>query len=284
MSPIPLGILASSAIEAISYRFQTISYPDPASQFTSLQIAFAPDKSFAVSARTVVGGGEETNDFPVILKYDKTGTLEWQLTQSGSGDESVAGIAFDSANNLYAVGSTVYHNMPGGFMGLVLIKYDSSGTIQWQKTLGSQGTDRGNSIVIDSSDNIYVTGYGYIQGTSGGIITSKYDTSGNLQWSRRLAGTSNDNGRSIATDLSGNVYVSGTTYNAGAGSQDLFLIKYNSSGTLQWQRTLGGAFFDNGSYVVVDSSGNPYISGTGRRVNFNNDLVLAKYNSSGTLQ
>ena len=111
----------------------------------------------------------------------------------------------------------------------------------------------------------------------------------------------NDYANGVATDSSGKVYVAGGTKggldgNTSAGNSDLFVLKYNSSGTKQWTKQLGSSSRDRSSNrdhargVVTDSSGNVYVTGDtygGLDNNTNagsNDLLVVKYNSDGVKQ
>ena len=92
----------------------------------------------------------------------------------------------------------------------------------------------------------------------------KYNSSGTKQWTKQLGTSSNDGANGVATDSSGNVYVTGSTYrsldgNTSAGNADLFVVKYNSSGTKQWTKQLGSSSDDYANDVVTDSSGNAYL-------------------------
>ena len=105
----------------------------------------------------------------------------------------------------------------------------------------------------------------------------------------------NDYANGVATDSSGNVYVTGGTKggldgNTSAGNTDLFVVKYNSSGTKQWTKQLGSSGLDSANGITIDSSGNVYVTGvTFGGLDWNtsagaNDLFVVKYNSSGTKQ
>ena len=105
--------------------------------------------------------------------------------------------------------------------------------------------------------------------------------------------SSDDRAYGVATDSSGNVYVTGRTEgglggNSSAGDYDLFVVKYNSSGTKQWTKQLGTSGNDIAYGVATDSSGNVYVSGETQGVLDGNshaggsDLFVVKYNSSGT--
>ena len=121
------------------------------------------------------------------------------------------------------------------------------------------------------------------------------DNSTTSHWTKQLGTISSDYGYSVTTDSSDNIYVTGYTYggldgNTNFGNQDIFLVKYNSSGTKQWTKQLGTSSIDTGYGVTADSSGNIYLTGWtngGLDGNTNSgvyDIFLVKHNSSGTKQ
>ena len=139
----------------------------------------------------------------------------------------------------------------GGY-DLFVVKYNSSGTKQWTKQLGTSSDDYARGVATDSSANVYVAGdtQGGLDGNTsaggGDLFVVKYNSSGTKQWTKQLGSSSNDYANGIVTDSSGSVYISGTTYggldgNTSAGNADLFVVKYNSSGTKQWTNQLGSS-------------------------------------------
>lgn len=247
---------------------------------------------------------------------------------TGSSFMSVAG---DVAGNVYAAG---YQYGTGSYtygdqsiagtasQNPVLVKYDSSGTAQWARTIsaGTQWVDV-YSVASDDSGNSYIAGqqsgtgtYTYGTQSATGVSTNnpivvKYDPSGTALWARTIsAGANSAWFDGVAVDRFGNVYVVGLQYGTGPytyGSVGLtgpagvnpVLVKYDSSGTALWARTIGsgtaGASFtgvaldgDN-VYVVGEQSGtttNTYgtVSVTG--VVPNDNPVLLKYDSDGNAQ
>jgi len=114
-------------------------------------------------------------------------------------------------------------------------------------------------------------------------------------WTRQLGTSSYEWGNDVTTDSSGNIYVTGYTGggldgNTSSGKEDIFLVKYNSSGTKQWTKQLGTSTAEEGSGVTTDSSGNIYVTGgtvgglDGNTSSGSGDIFLVKYNSSGIKQ
>ena len=163
-----------------------------------------------------------------------------------------------------------------GVNGALVAKLNSSGTLQWQRTLDASLF---YEVVVDSSDNVYVGGYTAI-GSYTNYLAAKYNNSGTLQWQRTIGGsTASDNGRSITIDSSDNVYIGGVSTAGGVGVYDSILVKYNSSGTYQWQKALGTSGTQiNIQAIASDSSDNVYIAGS-----WSNSYFFAKYDSDGNL-
>lgn len=220
----------------------------------------------------------------LIAKYDNDATFQWARTLGDGSSKYDQGfdIALDSSNNVYVAGFKEGSNDNYDF---ILAKYNSSGTIQWQRSLASSVRDLAYGVAVDSSGNAYITGYTKFSNSD--LVIAKYNTSGTIQWQRTLSGSGNDRGYDVAVDSSGNAYVLGITNSEGAGNQDILLVKYNTSGAIQWQRTLGGSALDSSIKLALDSSGNPHICGHTETVVSGNgqyDFITAKYNTSGTLQ
>jgi uncharacterized delta-60 repeat protein len=219
-----------------------------------------------------------------IAKYSTSGVIQWQRRLGGTSTDGGAGIAVDGSGNVYIAGYE--YSQTAGNYDVFIAKYNTSGVIQWQRSLGGTSTDYGQAIAVDGSGNVYVTGYEVQTAGNYDVFIAKYNTSGVIQWQRRLGGTGADYGTSIAVDGSGNVYVTGYETTQTAGSNDVFIAKYNTSGVIQWQRRLGGTNNDRGSGIAVDGSGNVYVTGYeySQSGGVNYDIFVAKYNTSGVIQ
>lgn len=220
----------------------------------------------------------------LLAKYDTSGTLQWQRTLGDGGENVGLAAAVDSSDAIYVAGAT--DDAGAGNPDFLLVKYNSSGTVQWQRTLGVSGFDEETyALAIDSADNIYISGKSFDSGEGNGdFIIAKYNSSGTIQWQRVLGGASPETPRGLFADSLDNIYLTGYTSSAGEGSSDMFIAKYNSSGTIQWQRVLGGSSLDRFKSVVVDSANSIYAVGFSRSIITEDRIVIVKYNSSGTIQ
>jgi hypothetical protein len=188
--------------------------------------------------------------------------------------------AIDSAGNIVFAG---LNRVGGTDDNAIVSKYDSDGILLWSKYIGYPTTDEWSYwVTVDSSDNIIFTGMTFSVGQGlNDMFVVKLNSSGTLQWVRALGGTNTEKGYCVATDALDNIYVVGDTGSQGQGSNDCLLVKFNSSGTVQWQKILGDGGSQTFTKLVIDSSGNIIVSGDQTSTQ---TLILAKYNSSGTLQ
>jgi len=148
-------------------------------------------------------------------------------------------IAIANSGNIYMVGQ---YNFGGGAPQWIIVKYDSSGTIVWSRRSLYYGTGQAylGGIAIDSSENLYVTGQ---NGNNPTARLNKVDSSGNFVWGKTI-----DVGcqvGSVAVDSTGSfIYVTGTRGSAYRGQ---YICKFDSSGTIQYQRTLQYNFSPEGN-------------------------------------
>lgn len=215
-----------------------------------------------------------------------TSTSNWVATIGGTALEQGGGVAVHTNGDIYTTFQSA--SQTAGQQDIYLVKYNSTGTLQWQRSIGGATLDVPNGIALDSSGNPHIISRSNSTGTAGAddFYIVKYDTTGALTWQRMIGGISNDDGYGIAVDSSGNVYVTGDigTVTGGAGSSDTGLIKYNSAGTIQFQVSIGGTGYDSGRGVDFDSSGNVYLGAFEVSTTGNNNFLIVKYNTSGVLQ
>jgi hypothetical protein len=237
-----------------------------------------------LTGNSYIAGYSNSPQVCFLAKYNSTGIIQWQRILSSSASNTFKGVGVDSSGNVYLCGQ--YTDL-SGYTGALIAKYDTSGTLQWQKSFGYNGVNSFgfNTIKVDSSGNFYVIGNGnYSPVTATGYaFIAKYDTSGTLQWQRSLDSSSSDSGTGIGFDSSGNIYVCIASNGISGSDYYTVVAKYNSSGAIQWQKSLGSSGISNLAYgITVDSSGNSYTISAYTPNGY--DLGIAKYDTSGTLQ
>jgi len=188
-------------------------------------------------------------------------------------------IGLDSLNNTYTTG---YTNSISDSWEVFLLKYNSSGQLQWDLTWGRGGIlrDVGEAIQISSTNDIYVAGYTEnVHAGERDIFLLKYNNAGALQWFDVWGGGGSETCYGIAIDTNDNIFLAGVTDSWIVGGTAMFLLKYNTSGGLEWNRTWGGGIQDGAMGIVVDSSDNIYLGGT-----IDSDMCLVKFDNSGVWQ
>ncbi len=215
-----------------------------------------------------------------FVKLDASGTLQWSEAVGGIDDDEVYSIIQTTDGSYVAVGYT--NSFGAGNYDIYIVKLDSSGMLQWSKTIGGTDDDRAFSI-IQTTDGGYALA-GYISFFGADIYIVKLDASGSVQWSTTVGGTDGEAAYSIIQTSDGGYAVTGGTFSFGAGVCDIYIIKINPNGALQWNRTIGGTNYDfswsiiqstEGDYAVAGYTSAPYAAG---------DIYIVKLNSNGTFQ
>lgn len=227
-------------------------------------------------------------------------SVSWGTFFGGSGLEFTmlfGDIAADSSSSVYIASHTASTNFPvttgayqstnaGGTQDAVAAKFDNTGSLKWSTYFGTSGEDIGSGCVLDSRDRMHFTGHttgsnfpvtnGAFQTGFGGIqdaFVVTLDSSGALVRSTFLGGNGTDVGNRLAIDHDDNVFVVGATVSsnfpvsAGAfqgtngGSNDFFIMKFDSSGARVFGSYYGGLSNDFGQDVGVDDQGNAYLVG-----------------------
>jgi outer membrane protein assembly factor BamB len=134
--------------------------------------------------------------------------------------------------------------------------------MQWSKTFGGTGHDVGYSVQQTRDGGYIIVGYTASYGAGGyDVYLIKVDANGNMQWSRTFGGSGDDEGYSVQQTSDGGYIIVGSTTSYGAGGSDVYLIKVDANGNMQWSRTFGGARDDGGSSVQQTSDGGYIIVG-----------------------
>jgi len=219
-----------------------------------------------------------------LIKTDSSGTKQWDSTFGGTSYDCAYSVQQTSDGGCILAGYT--YSYGAGSYDAWLIKTDSSGIKQWDRTFGGTSYDYARS-VQQISDGGYILA-GYTASSGSGYQDAwliKTDSSGIKQWDRTFGGTSYDYARSVQQTSDGGYIIAGYTQSSGAGGYDAWLIKTDSSGIKQWDRTFGGSSYDY-AYSVQQTSDGGYIIGGYTRSSGNGyyDAWLIKTDSSGIKQ
>jgi hypothetical protein len=200
-------------------------------------------------------------DYPTsYYLHDDSGNSGW----TGTPYKGQGGLRIDSSGNIYIATTGRIGDPGGGNSNALLIKLNNNGDLQWMTGIGGTANNElFRDLVLDSSGNIYATGHEF-SGTRYGAFTVKFDSSGNVLWQTSLNIGANilyPIAFSIDRDSSDNVYICGHSRDSDFTG---FVAKYNSSGTVLWQRTIKGGNNSNtdlNSIFVNSSSGKYYVIG-----------------------
>ena len=232
--------------------------------------------------------------FPSRNAQAQTLGCEWAKSVGPTGITSGRCVAADPSGNSFltgtftaptlTIGATTLTN--AGITNIYLAKYDGAGNVLWAKSAHGTNDDNVYQVAADHSGNSIITGYTesttFVIGTDTLIhsgsgfqhaIVAKFDPSGNLLWAH-APDQGNAAGMAVAVDPSDNIFVTGL-FNGGYivfGADTLidtsnntfgviFLVKYNSAGSVQWALTATGADPDYFSSISTDPYGNAYVTG-----------------------
>lgn len=237
-------------------------------------------------------GGEDV----WIVKLTTGGALVWQKTLGGSLNDGARYVEQTSDGGYIITGYARSNNgnVTGhhGASDCWVVKLDASGSLVWQRSLGGSALDEGRC-VKETPDGGYIV-FGYTQSNDGDVSGNhggwdfwlvKLDASGSLVWQRTYGGTANEFGHSVSLTPDGGYFIVGeTTSNNGDvsgnhGASDIWAVKLNDAGTIEWQKALGGTGsewtysaeqLDGGGYVIAGrtNSNNGDVSGLNGGVDF----------------
>lgn len=242
------------------------------------------------------------NSFDVfVLKLTSSGSYSWAVNFGGNNYDIGNGIATDASNNVYITGNFLsvadfdpgvgtYTVSTAGSNDIFVVKLSSFGSFVWASTFGGTSSDRGISISVDASGNVYTTGEFHTTcdfdpgvGTytinslgSTDIFVSKLDNNGNFVWAYGFGNVNTDAGLAINATNAGSVVLTGrysgtvdfdpgvgvSSFTSSGGSYDVFVLNLNAAGALNWIRCVGSGGEENGKSLSLDASGNVYFCGT----------------------
>lgn len=244
----------------------------------------------------------EENDF-WVLKLDSNGNLEWQKTYGGSGDDKGRAIIQTNDGGYAITGPSKSSDGDGsnneGQHDHWILKLDTQGAIQWEKSYGFGGHDHSQSIMQTDDGGYFIGGYLDVS-ASGGLGNEtvaknttkhgvgefwgqKLDANGDLQWRRYFGGSNNDRIYKVLPAHDGNIMLIGSSESNdfdienSKGSYDYWVVKINNGGEKLWERSFGGSGIDDGYAATTTNDGNYLIAGSA--ISSDGDISSAKGNS-----
>jgi uncharacterized delta-60 repeat protein len=218
----------------------------------------------------------------LIIKTDPSGNIQWAKVYGGVNSDYAYSVQQTSDGGYIVVG---YSDSYTYTYDIILIKLNSSGNVQWARTYGGGSWDYAYSVQQTSDGGYIVTGFtGSFSSGDADIILIKTNSLGNLQWAKTYRGTNYDYAYSVRQTSDGGYIVAGHTLSFGAGNWDVFLIKTDANGNLQWAKTYGGTDWDE-SYSVQQTSDGGYILAVWTNsFSPGGNFAIIKTNASGNVQ
>ena len=270
------------------------------------------DGGFAAVGIATSSNGDVTSNHGAgdvwVIKLDSMGTLQWQKAFGGSGDDGGFSIVQTSDSGFAIAASSTSSDgdvsFNHGATDWWILKLDFTGTLQWQKSFGGSIDDIPYSICPTSDHGFVISGYsvstdGDVTGNHGfeDCWIIKLDSSGTLQWENTFGGSLDERAYAVEQTSDGGYIAGGYTKSndgnvtGNHGDYDFWVIKLNSAGILEWQKSLGGSSIDQGHSIHQTLDGGFVIAGftasSNGDVTLNNgfeDLWISKLDSLGILQ
>jgi hypothetical protein len=240
------------------------------------------DGGYIVAGFTRSFGPSWNGEF-FLIKTDANGNFQWAKTYGGLGWDEASSVQQTSDYGYIMTGLTAAFG--AGAYDFFLIKTDADGSLEWAKAYGGTSYDWAFSVQQTSGGGYIVAGFTQSFGAgSADFFLIKTYANGNVQWAKTYGGASDDRANSVQQTTDGGYIVAGFTASFGAGGGDLFLIKTDADGNIQWAKTYGRTGSD-WAFSVQQTSDEGYIVagftqsfGAGDR-----DIFLIKTDANGNI-
>ncbi|MCU0414200.1 MAG: T9SS type A sorting domain-containing protein, partial [Ignavibacteriaceae bacterium] len=220
-----------------------------------------------------------------IMKTDMIGNVLWAKNFGGIEADEFRKLSITAGGGLVVAGSNASFGV--GAKDAQAIKINTNGDVEWAKTYGTLYEDFNSSCIIASDGNYVLSGAVDITGSYGIRPTLiKLDTLGNIIWAKYYSGYIEDWARDVIETSDGGFLITGDTRSFGlGGSQDVYLIKTNSGGNVEWAKSYGGIGSDVGYGVVLSNDGKYLVAGYTNSFGFGGyDGLLMKVDTTGSIE
>lgn len=279
-----ITLLGALILSVINFNAQVlpsidwVNYKSDRSQISNVPSAIDANNNAFITGYMFVS---PTNANANTVKYDPNGVELWTNSYDNGGFDNSKAIVIDAAGNSYITGES---DGIGTGRDIITIKISPAGVQLWAMRFNgvANSNDVGNSIVVDPSGDVFVTGYTTNMSGNRDYVTLKYNSSGVLQFSVFYAGAGNQNDEAVAIGLNGNrLYITGTSVN-GSGNSDLVTIRINTNnGNTMWSKSENGTANSNDiAYALIPYNNDVVVVGQVNNTTTNNDYITSRYNGN----
>lgn len=219
-------------------------------------IAPAYDNNFVVCGNTSSYGSGTTDIY--ILKIDNTGKYVWQNTLGGSNIDNASSIQSTSDSGFVISGYT--NSLGTGGYDAYLIKVNSDGLFQWQKTYGENDWDFAYWAEQTADGGYICCGESYRSGKNSQAYLIRTDADGDTLWTRLFGADGEDAFKEARQTSDGGFVAAGYATNA-SGDKDFFLVKTDAQGNQSWERTFGSSANDSCTTLDLCADGGFLLGG-----------------------
>lgn len=269
------------------------------------------DGGYVIGGWTFSADGDITSTHGIdfwVVKLDTSGAIEWQKTYGGSVQEYAYCIRQTTDKGYIITGpsASINGDVTGHHAGydMWVVKIDTAGSLQWQRSLGGTANDFGYDVIQTFDGGYIAVGYTY---SNDGDVTGnqgqadawvlKLDAVGNLQWQKTYGGTATDVTHAIMQTADSGYVVAGYAYSADGdvagnhGSGDVWMLKLDTAGNIQWQKTYGSSGADQCFSAAKTADGGFVLAGYATAADGDvtanygmSDYWIVKTDAAGTLQ
>lgn len=243
------------------------------------RVALSDDGTIAFAGYTATFGSGALD--MLFLKLSETGAVQWGNAYGYSNNDYLYGMCPASDGGFILSGRT--YSGGGGSGDEDRKKIDGSGNLVWEYWAGTSGYEGSVDVFVNPDGTIVLCNYtnGFGAGDYDAWIR-KVDASGGTIWGYSYGGADYDYGSAIVRNNLGGYAVAGATESSGAGGMDIFFFTLDGSGTIVFNKVIGGAGDDVGRDLIQDSDGNYVIAGyTTSFGNGGKDFYIKKLDASG---
>ena len=221
----------------------------------------------------------------LLIKLDSAGNEKWRrVYQSENRNHAIAiAMAVDIAGNILITGTVKNRS---GNTDIVTLKYSPEGILLWENIFAGKANlfDAPNAIAVDKKGNVLVCGHETVSEANPDLLIIRYTPNGETSFIRNFSTPQMDVAVDVLSDDSCNVYVCGNI-NVGTRIADIIVMKFDSSGTPQWNYVYDGEqhVVDIATDFTFDDSTNIFITGSANHSNDKSDIPIIKINRNGKL-